>query len=221
MPDHPVMDCAHVEPLLAEVALGIAERSEKDAVRGHLETCASCALALEQLSNTVASLTELIPEVEPPPGFTTRTVEAFAVSVDRGKHSPHVSKMLAIAAALIFLLLGLGLGAVVFGGTSNPPASPTAFVTADFHGAAGVTGQVVVSKSHPGWLIASFSDLPSTRWVTCELVLANGTHVDVGEFTGRSEYTSWSAPVPRTATSIRSVDIVNSQGKTLAVATLS
>jgi hypothetical protein len=57
---------------LAELAVGVLDRTEEVALLNHLVSCSSCADKFERLTSAANSLLLLALEVDPPDGFETR-----------------------------------------------------------------------------------------------------------------------------------------------------
>ena len=68
--------CAEVRDLLAEAALGVLAEPERSEVLAHMESCAGCRRALDELLQVSDRLVALVPEAEPPPGFEHRVLRA-------------------------------------------------------------------------------------------------------------------------------------------------
>jgi hypothetical protein len=57
---------------LAELAAGVLDGQEEEALLNHLISCQSCATEFEQLASAAKSLLLLVHEIEPPVGFESR-----------------------------------------------------------------------------------------------------------------------------------------------------
>lgn len=57
---------------LAELAAGVLDGQEEEALLNHLVSCPSCATEFEQLASAAKSLLLLVHEIEPPVGFESR-----------------------------------------------------------------------------------------------------------------------------------------------------
>jgi hypothetical protein len=57
---------------LAELAAGVLDRGEEEALLNHLGSCPSCAAEFEQLAWAAKSLLLMVVDIEPPIGFESR-----------------------------------------------------------------------------------------------------------------------------------------------------
>jgi anti-sigma-K factor RskA len=71
------LDCAQCSEQAAEFTLGVLEARERAEVLAHLQRCAYCEASVAGLAATVIRLIELLPEVDPPPGFDQRVLAAL------------------------------------------------------------------------------------------------------------------------------------------------
>src|SRR5215468_6978390 len=70
--------CAHVRPLLAELATGAATGIDRDRGLRHVETCVACQQELAELALTADQLLFTVPEREPPAGFEAAVMNRIA-----------------------------------------------------------------------------------------------------------------------------------------------
>ncbi len=220
-PDGP--GCAQRQDDLAALALGALTGHDRAQVLAHLEGCPQCASTLEELSATADALVDLIPEAEPPEGFSERTMALIrgeqAVSRRPATHLPTNRRLLAAAAVVVALALGAGIGDLV--ATSHRSTPVAAVRTAPVHSTLGTEGTVVlVSSGHTGWLVMTLHDAPTTGVVTCSITLADGSRRDVGRFSLADGYGSWTAPLPVSASVVRYVSVVDDRGTMVAAATV-
>jgi hypothetical protein len=214
--------CLAVHDDLAALATGTLTGRDRSAVLEHLEGCPACAAELEELSVTVDALIELVPEATPPDGFADRTVALMraepSLTVRRSRRFAYSGRrMVAVAAVVVALALGIGVGALV---TSGGGGSGPVVRTAALESTSGAEGSVVLSSGQPGWLVMTVAD--STAWgkVTCRVTLTDGRHRVVGRYPMSSGYDSWTARLPVTASTVRSVDLVEPGGSVIASAKL-
>jgi hypothetical protein len=69
------MTCAHLHDVAAELALGVLTGRDRATAIAHLEQCRACREEVRQLMVVGGLLPELLPPVEPPPGFETRVLQ--------------------------------------------------------------------------------------------------------------------------------------------------
>jgi Putative zinc-finger len=214
--------CVAVHDDLAALATGTLTGRDRSAVLEHLEGCPACAAELEELSVTVDALMELVPDATPPDGFADRTVALMrAEPSSTVRRSPRFARsgrrIVAVAAIVVALALGIGVGALV---TSGGGGTGPVVRTAALESTSGAEGSVVLSSGQPGWLVMTVAD--STAWgkVTCRVTLTDGSHRVVGRYPMSSGYDSWTARLPVTASTVRSVDLVEPGGSVIASAKL-
>ena len=128
--------------MLGAFALGHLDAGEADAVRAHLEGCASCAADLREIEPVVRRLDAADPALlgdlldaapAPPSDLGDRIAAAVAseqghapdeLTARRGSRArPAYSRGLVAAAAVVALLLGGAVGAWLGRGTAPPPAA--------------------------------------------------------------------------------------------------
>lgn len=214
-------ECRALGDDLASLALGALTGLDRARVLAHLETCPHCTAEVEELSGAADALTALIPEAPPPPGFADRTMDL--IRAEGPVSRPPVSRRMvsrrvaAMAAVLILVALGVGVGAVV---ASPGTKAPTAAVrTTSLHSTVGTKGTVLlVSKGGYGWLVVDLRDSPASGVVTCSISLADGTREDLGAFALTDGRGSWSVPLPVPASSVRAVSVVDGAGAMVASA---
>jgi hypothetical protein len=117
--------CAAFHEVAPELALGVAEGDQRAAALDHLVGCQACRGELDRLTATVDAVVQIAPEAEPPTGFETRALAAFAPV----EHRPVARRrvLLAAAAVLAIVAAGIGVRALVDG---DGPATPSEQVAA-------------------------------------------------------------------------------------------
>jgi anti-sigma-K factor RskA len=99
---------AHVDGLLAALALGCLEPRERARVSRHLETCPACRSRLAGYEELVATLGLAAPRAEPPRTLRRRILRKAGGGAALGRPVPRLAWTLA-AAALLALSLGFNL----------------------------------------------------------------------------------------------------------------
>jgi hypothetical protein len=208
--------CASFRDDLAVFAVGASTGHDRARVLAHLETCPQCAAKLEELSATADALTTLIPDATPPEGFAERTM-ALVRAERRVPERRLARRVAAVAAVVVTLALGAGVGEAVATSQGGGPAM--AVRSAALYSTRGTEGSVVlVSAGQTGWMVMTLQGAPTTGTVTCSIVLADGTRRDVGRFSVADGYGSWTAMLPVPATSVRAVSVVDNSGAMVAAA---
>jgi anti-sigma factor RsiW len=121
------MTCPEASAALGAYVLGALEPDERRVVADHLRGCASCSLELAEFEGIPELLARVRPEdLEPVP--VTPSPELFArVSAGAGTRQPRRSRTWALVAAALLVVLGLGIGVVVWAaGTEDRTVTATA-----------------------------------------------------------------------------------------------
>jgi hypothetical protein len=213
-------ECETLNDDLIEFALGTLSGRSRSNVLDHLETCPHCNAELDSLAAAADTLLWLAPEAEPSLGFETRLIERYQSTDPRQRVTRLRRASLLAAAAMLAVVLGVGLGAVfTSGGGSNNPASATRPVTGQLMSNGQILGEVTISSGSPSWMIMNIDTGGVSGLVWCEVTLDNGRNVTVGKFTLSHGYGSWVAPLGSSVNGVRSARIVNARGTVLAQAT--
>jgi hypothetical protein len=178
------------------------------------------------LTLTADTLLQLAPQVEPPIGLEARLFERLGVSVPnpevnvaRRRISGSLARLsnrgrVLVATAAVALGVGLGFGG---GWVANPGTSlaapqyvhsgtgATATLLSDDH----AVGTVSTFGGNPGWMLMTIHSGSVSGWVTCEVTLANGKQVVVGNFRLDQGYGAWSVRLPVSAQNIRSAQVAH------------
>ena len=122
------LNCADVEQLAAEVALGTVSATERAAALAHLRQCQSCQRLIDELSTVADGLLLLTPESEPSIGFESRVLTATGASErpERSRRPASRKPWLRVGVAAAAVLI-LGSASVLAGlaltgdeGKANP-----------------------------------------------------------------------------------------------------
>jgi hypothetical protein len=211
--------CEDIRPILAEVALGVAEGRERAIALAHVDQCFSCRTELSELSGIADNIAGLTPEADPPAGFESRVVAALGnmtvprsadEPADRGaRHRPArairrspLASLAAIAATLV-VVGGLGgwlVGRAFPAHNTNRPASTATAAPASgvLRAGAKQVGEAVLSGGAAPWISVAVTDLDVPA-VICKLSQAGSSPWTVGGFPLSSGYGYWAAPIPPSA----------------------
>ena len=96
------MTCAEFSDQVAELALGVIDARESDALLAHAAGCASCRAELDELTAIADRTATIAPEAEPPVGFEQRALAAMT------RHSRAGAWRVAAAAAVVLVLAATG-----------------------------------------------------------------------------------------------------------------
>jgi hypothetical protein len=208
------LNCAAVEELASELALGTLPGDQRPAVLSHLDGCSPCRLLIHELSDRADLLLLAAPEVQPPPGFARRVTRGF-----RARRRAHWRPAGAVAAVAftVGLLVGFLPGRLNSG---TVPVRTAHFVSMSEP----VSGEAYVRGGDPPWVfmtVKDSEDTPGGNQYACELVLTDGQHVSIGSFPLRYGRGSWGRSVQVDVSQIRSVLLLEPNGATVASANLS
>lgn len=208
-------DCDEARELLPELVLGVLGGDERAAVLAHVETCRSCQGESEALVTAAGALLELVPAADPPPGFESRLLarrRRRAGGMTPGRRLR--VRLAAVAAGVVLLGAGIGIGAVAAGG--GHPAE--AAVSVPLVSPAGHVGEVIAAAGRKGFLAMSVDLDGRSGWVRCVAVERGGRHVALGSFLLSNGYGSWSSPL-RAAATVTKAELLAPSGRILATAT--
>jgi hypothetical protein len=209
--------CRKAREIAAELALGVADPSERARALQHLEHCAACRQALEDLSLTADRLLLLAPEIDPPAGFEARVLASRAPS----RFGP--KRLLAAAAALV-VAAALGAGSVWWATAGDrrtaayyrdvlDTAHGRYFQASTLRTADGrVAGQVFGYQGNPSWLLLVAKRALPPAGYRIWLVTKSGRRISVGVMgvrpLGRGEAQgSWGGTIPVDLSSVASVEL--------------
>lgn len=96
------MTCVEVRELAPELALGILGGAERAEVVLHVNGCARCQVHVAELTEAADVLPQLVPEVEPPPGFEARVMRALGEGERRSRRR-WLAAVAAVAVAAVIM----------------------------------------------------------------------------------------------------------------------
>jgi Putative zinc-finger len=237
-------DCEEYAVNLAELALGILTGRERAATLAHVDSCPRCAEELEQLARAADAVVSVAPEIEPTMGFEVRLFSRMGLEDPAALASPPASVIpmagrarplrwaarsprwvMAVAAAVVALAVGLGIGWSVgpgrTGGTQADGPAGSEVARADLTAHGSQVGTVQTYGGPTPWMIVTLADSWSDGKVTCKVITDNGVTYKVGTFTAKDGYGAWGAPLRVSPQDVRKAEVVSSNGTVIATATLS
>jgi hypothetical protein len=221
---------------LAELALGILTGRARVATLAHVDSCAHCAEELEQLSRAADAVVSVGPELEPTVGFEVRLFdrmglanESAPVPIDsgQGRRGPRrwvagtPRWVLASAAAVVALLVGLSIGWSIGSPSSSKPHPTEAVATAALQEHGNPVGSVATYGGATPWMIVTLDDSSAQGALTCEVVTDDGVTHKIGTFSATYGYAAWDAPLKVAPQDVRKAEVVSSNGTVIATASLS
>jgi hypothetical protein len=186
------VSCDQVRPLMAELALGIADGEERAQALRHLAGCTECRRALEELSEVTDELLLLVPEHEPPPGFESRVLARVAPSpspsaAPRRRLRPRRALVGALAAAAV---AAVAATAITLNATSDDrrlaghyrqtlaQAHGSSFEAARLLTPSGARAGVVFGyRGSPSWIFVDVERPYRSGGYAAELTLTSGRRV--------------------------------------------
>jgi hypothetical protein len=223
-------ECAAVDDDLVALALGSLTGKQRVAAVAHMETCARCSAEVDELSKAADQLLHLAPVSEPPIGFEAGVFERLGLNLRPAGWRTWlaVRPKLAIAMAACALVVTFGIGAIVGHGSSGgggeryaAPGPKAPIETAALYSGGHAVGRVLVYAGNPTWLFMYMDDPSWLGAIHCEVVVDQGTTLDLGQFWLSEGKGAWAASVEQPAGRLREAKIVGADGKVLASATLS
>ena len=225
------VDCERVTERAEELALDLVDEPERSELLRHVDSCPRCRALLDELSATADQLTLVAAEAEPPPGFEARAVAVMSPDspLARVPRRPRRRRVL-LAAAAAALVVVAAVGGVLVGRSSSPKDQRASeldrvgverLAAAPLRTADGArVGDAMLLDSSPPSLWMSLDDAKAGERYRCEVVLADGTHVVVGEWSPRGTSHTWSIELDPASAGATQLRVSDEGGKNVAVAHL-
>jgi hypothetical protein len=227
------MGCEQVRDLAAELALGIAEGEERDAALRHLSGCAGCRRLVSELSSVGDELLQLAPAQEPPAGFESRVLTAFAEPPRRRRRQPlaHHWRWIATAAAAVVLAATLGAGSVLLAtaGDRRLAAGYQAvlsqgrgayFLAAPLQGTRGRVGTVFGYQGQPSWVMVTLQpSIQEEGRFRVQVVTRDGRYLPLGDAVLGGAKGTWGGQLPVDLSALHELRFVGSDGQPTLTAT--
>ena len=235
------MGCDQVRELAADLAIGIADGQQRDAVLRHAATCSGCRRLVSELSSVVDDLLLLAPSHEPPSGFAGRTLARISPPAARrratrpgARHFPAGRRWLPRLAVAASIIAALGVGAgTVYQVTSADrrladsyravlaQGHGSFFAAAPVRGPTGTAGTVFGYQGRPSWLWATVH-MPNAgaQRFNVQLITRDGRHLPAGTAVLGGASATWAALISVNLTDVAQVRFVAADGQTTMVAYL-
>lgn len=185
--------CAAIRDRAEELALGILDGAERAEVLRHVNGCASCLAAVQELAEVADALPHLAPEVEPPPGFERRVL-----TVMRGDHTRiRRRRAMALAAtAAAAAILAVAVVRIVDANRVEQRQAAPALSTVAMKGGGGLTvGRVTISQGAPAQIAVAVDYAVPEGIYALELRPDRGAVTRLGTMTVTSGSGEWTGPV--------------------------
>ena len=241
------MGCDELADVAAELALGVLTGRERAEALAHLEQCPACRENVRQLTNTGEELLELLPAIEPPPGFETRVMDRLGLTVpapapvpvpdhgsarrprtDRRRWSNRPAgstrpagrtRTLLSAAAVVAAIVAAGVGGWSLHAANTAPTASALSSTALLSATNQRAGTVFLYAGSHRWLYMSVDLASGNGTVICQLISRDGQVTTIGSFRLTNGYGSWGSPEPSTAGTPATARLISPDGTVLATAT--
>jgi hypothetical protein len=220
------MTCSEFREQLAELAVGGIDASERNDLLSHTAACASCQIALEQMTTVADRVLDETLEIEPPPGFEQRALSHLnAAPLVASVRAPRARVR---AAVLVACALAAGSIATVLGANAvRDRAQPSSAVHAVRQGTlirkdGRPNGQVMLVDQPRAMVIVTIDHpRPFTGRVNCELVLPNGQKSVVGSWSYDDvESGAWAVGIPDESLTAIRMNVLDTTGAVVASSTL-
>ena len=235
------MGCDQVRELAPDLAIGIADGQQRDAILRHAATCPGCRQLVSELSSVVDDLLLLAPSQEPPSGFADRTLDRISAPAARrraggpgAQHSPAGRRWLprlAVAASIV-AALAVGAGTVYQVTAADRQLADSYravltqgegsfFAAAAVRGPTGRAGTLFGYQGQPSWLWATVH-MPDAgaQHFTVQLITRDGRHLPAGTAVLGGTYDTWAALISVDLANLAQVRFVSADGQTTLVANL-
>jgi hypothetical protein len=215
------LTCSQLADVAPELALGTLPGRQRAAALAHLDRCADCRLAVEELSDAADALLLMAPEAEPPAGFARRTTDGFVAP--RPPRWETIGRVAAVAAAVL-AIAGGSMFALDRQSTPSPSfalQAPGVRMTHFVPGAGEqLHGKVFASADRPSWVFMTVQDDHSSDAYRCQLEVAGGQWLDVGSFQLHDGSGSWGKAVTTDLHQLKAVRLIDEHGAVAATASL-
>ena len=196
------MRCDELRAVAADVALDELTGSERAAALEHLASCAVCRAVVTDLAAVADSLLLLAPSIEPPSGFESRVLSRLDVAPPARRTRWWVGAAVAAAAAV---------GGIVGISVTSDDES-TLPVAVELRSASGAPAGNILLADDPDRMTCVFEDERFGGGYAVEVVLADGSVVDVGSFRADGAPWTWTVPLPVDAADVRTVRVRDADG---------
>jgi hypothetical protein len=236
--------CADVRADLAEAALDLLDEPARSDALVHVAGCAECRAELDDLVRTADRLLAWAPEAEPPPGFEQRVLARIDAAARvaapdlllagslpmpaRAARPLRGRPWLALVAAGGALAAGVAVGVIVGDGGGDHRVAALAAVGIDRLDVAELrndegesVGSMVVARDGAPVMLLRLNQVRVGVAYRCEIALANGQVVDVGEWAPAHEHDyGWSASLPELGAAPVEARVLRPDGSVWATGTL-
>jgi hypothetical protein len=210
------VNCAELQDLAAELALGTVSGAERAAALDHLAGCPGCRALVDQLARAADTMLLLAPVAEPPPGFESKVLARMGVAAPRAPraHRPPRLRRALVGVAAVALVAALSAaGAAWLGDDADRPTELRTALISDDKGV--WTCRAVVYGRDPTWLVVSLdrTDGLNASFSVEAVAAGNQVPVPVGRFTIQDGHGSMASTVELPAEDLESVRVLDGNGR--------
>lgn len=200
------MNCAEFRQVSAEFALGLLGGTERAAALQHVAGCVECRAHAESLAQTADALLLLGPDAQPPLGFESRVVAAMSGAGGGSPRRRRLRRRLTALGAALALAAGTGL----FLDVLDRDADRHPFESARLETASGArVGEVYASSGEDGsWVFMTVDSSRARGQYKCRVRFADGSSVELGPFDVVGGHGAWGAPLTKTTSSVKRIDLL-------------
>jgi hypothetical protein len=221
------LSCAECRESTAEFALNILTGRERAEILAHLEHCADCRERVAGLAVTADRLVELLPDADPPSGFSRRVAGTLTPAPAAKANRRMAAPVLTIAVAL---LTGVG-GWLWHGAQTDPAPAPAPAPSTDpshagirdvvyvpLTGNAHPVGKLFIYRGDPSWIYLQVDNetTPRNEVLDCVAIRPDGSSVPLGTITLHNGRGSWAGPTKLKLDNLTATRLVRSSGDVVA-----
>jgi Putative zinc-finger len=208
-------DCPEIEAQLDEFALGLLPGDERAAVLDHLEACPACRGIVDVLSEAADELLLAAPQAEPPPGFAEAVLARIHPAHPQHEQAAPRRRRwaAAAAAAVVLVVLGMAVG-LRLGRPEGDELRSVDLVSSS----GGDAGDVFAYADRPAWFFVRVDRALPRGTYRCVLDLDDASTVPLGTLSVSEGKGAWSWRVTIDARRVRAAELLDTDGKSVAVA---
>jgi hypothetical protein len=209
-------DCSEIEGQLDEFALGLLPGDERAAVLAHLEACPACRGIVDVLSEAADELLLAAPQAEPSPGFAEAVLARIhpAHPQQRKRGAPQYRRWAAaVAAAVALVVVGMAAGLRL----ARPEGEELRSVDL-ISSSGGDAGEVSAYADTPAWFFVRVDRALPRGTYRCVLDLDDASTLPLGTLSVSDGKGAWSWRVTIDTRRVRAARLLDTDGKSVAVA---
>ena len=212
-------ECQAVASVSAELVLGLLDATEHASALRHIHACDACAHEVQTLEHTAMGLLEAVPEATPPAPLRVHRASQERARPGRMRRGfPRRDFLRRGLLTPAFAVAAAGLAAIVILATGGGRLSTPGRASAQLTLAGRALGQVSLTTGQRVAVAISLRNAQGVRSVRCIVWQHSGRGAVIGSFTVSGGRASWSGQSPWPIATLRSVELVSTAGRKVAVA---